>query len=202
MWLSSFLLAFTSTLIAVGVSVWSIFDTWQALQWHTRPLWQTVLFSFAPWIVLGLAGISMALFVQKIEPISEFRQKDISFRNLPSKPLTNFQGCEVRVIDVPVRLAFTVGNGKSAIIFLSTDVSRELHNDQIDALLWHEFAHAKYWHNAIKSLVKLIRHLGGVVLASRVLSSEVDRLCEIAADNYALRKVSSEVLASARSTFN
>jgi len=77
-----------------------------------------------------------------------------------------------------------------------------LSKDELEALLWHELAHAKFRHNAIKSLVKIIRHLGGVVLASRVLASEVDRLCELAADNYARRRVSPEVLVSARSSFN
>lgn len=202
LWLLSFLAAFVSTLIALAVAIWSIFDTWHELESHSQPLWHTLLFSFAPWVVLGLAGISMAIFVQKLEPVREQSQMEASYRNLPSKGLADFQSVEVREIDLPVRLAFTVGNGKSGTIFLSSEVSRMLSKDELEALLWHELAHAKFRHNAIKSLVKIIRHLGGVVLASRVLASEVDRLCELAADNYARRRVSPEVLASARSSFN
>ena len=59
LWLTSFLLAFVSTLVALAISVWSVFDTWRELESHSQPLWHTVLFSFAPWIILGLAGISL-----------------------------------------------------------------------------------------------------------------------------------------------
>ena len=202
LWLLSFLTAFVSTLIALAVAIWSIFDTWHELETRSQPLWHTLLFSFAPWVVLGLAGVSMAYFVQKLDPVRDLNQKEASYRNLPSKRLADFECVEVREIDLPVLFAFTLGNRNSAVIFVSSEVFRVLSKSEIEALLWHEFAHAKYGHNAIKSLVKLIRQLGGLVLASKVLSSEVDRLCELAADNYALRKVSSEVLASARSTFN
>jgi Zn-dependent protease with chaperone function len=201
MWLSSFLLAFMSTLIALGVSVWSIFDTWHALELHTRPLWQTVLFSFAPWIVLGLAGISMALFVQKFEPVLEMRQESEIQQKLPSEHLCDFHGIEARVLNLPVWFAFTSGSGRKATIFVSSKVVSSLDDQELDALLWHEYAHAKFRHNSIKTIVRLIRHMGGIVLASRVLSVEIERLCELSADRYAAGKTDEQVLRSVRKNF-
>jgi Zn-dependent protease with chaperone function len=201
LWLTSFLVAFVSTVIAIVVSVWSIFDTWQAMHNHVRPMWQTILFSFAPWIVLALGGISMALFVQKIEPVLELRQVDKPVNNLPSDFLLDFQGIEVRVIRVKVWFAFTEGSGKRSIIYVSSEVKQSLTEKEFEALLWHEYMHAKFHHNTVKAIVRLIRHLGGIVLASRILSLEIDRLCEQAADNFAIRRTSAEALSAARSNF-
>lgn len=200
-WLSCFLLAFLSTLTALLISVWSIFDTWNELEKGSQPLWHTVLFSFAPWLILGLAGISMALVAQKLDPIREARKSDALMRDLPSKPLLNFHGVDVRIIDVPAWIAFTVGIGRSAKIFVSRVACENLKPEELDALLWHERAHASHWHNSLKAVVKLIRLLGGLMLASRVLSHEIDLLCEYSADKSALKHCSKETLAVARSNF-
>lgn len=201
LWLSSFLLAFVSALLALVISVWSVFDTWRELESHSQPLWHTLLFSVAPWIILGLAGISMALVAQKLDPIRELRRSDSHLRQLPSSALMNFHGIEVRVIKLPIWLAFTRGIGRKATIYVSDLAIRELSSEEFEATLWHERAHAMHWHNALKALVKLIRQLGGLMLASRVLSSEIDRLCEFAADVSAAKKCSKNQLALARSKF-
>jgi Zn-dependent protease with chaperone function len=201
LWLSSFLIAFSSTVLAVGVSIWSIFDTWHALELHTRPLWQTVLISFAPWVVLGLAGISMALFVQKFEPVLELRNEAENKRKLPSEHLCFFHGIEARVLNLPVWFAFTSGAGSKSTIYVSSKVVSSLNEQELQAVLWHEYAHAVHRHNSIKALVRLIRHMGGIVVASRVLAIEIERLCERAADLYAARKTDEKVVRAARRNF-
>lgn len=201
LWLTSFLLAFVSTLVALAISVWSVFDTWRELESHSQPFWHTILFSFAPWLILGLAGISMALVAQKLDSIREFRRSDAHLRELPSTTLMNFHGVEVRVIRLPIWLAFTRGVGRKATIYVSDLAVRKLSAEQFEATLWHERAHAVRWHNSIKSVVRLIRQLGGVMLASRVLSAEIDRLCELAADASASRMVGFKIVTEARSRF-
>lgn len=201
LWLTSFLLAFISTLVALAISVWSVFDTWRELEKHSQPLWHTIFFSFAPWLILGLAGISMALVAQKLDPIRELRRSDSYSRQLPSSALMNFHGVEVRVVNLPIWLAFTSGVGRTATIYVSDLAVRELSAEQFEAILWHERAHAVHWHNALKSLVRLIRLLGGLMLASHVLTREIDRLCELAADAPASRKLGSKLVAEARSRF-
>lgn len=201
LWLTSFLLAFVSTLVALAISVWSVFDTWHELEFHSQPLWHTLFFSFAPWLLLGLAGISMALVAQKLDPMREFRKSDANLRVLPSSALMNFHGVEVRVIRLPIWLAFTRGVGRTATIYVSDLAVRALSAEELEATLWHERAHAVRWHNAIKAVVRLIRQLGGLMLASRILSSEIDRLCEKSADITALRHTSHDLLNNARSKF-
>jgi Zn-dependent protease with chaperone function len=201
LWLFSFLLAFVSTLIALAISIWSIFDTWHELENGNQPLWHTVVFSFAPWLILGLAGISMALVAQKLDPIREARKSDAMIRDLPSTPLLNFHGLEIRVIDVPLWIAFTRGVGRGAKIYISRVAHQNLKTEELEALLWHERTHATHWHNALKLVVSLIRQLGGLMLASRVLAFEIDLLCECAADKAALKRCSKEVLWRARSKF-
>ena len=201
LWLTSFLFAFVSTLVALAISIWSVFDTWHELEFHSQPLWHTLFFSFAPWLLLGLAGISMALVAQKLDPMREFRKSDANLRVLPSTALMNFHGVEVRVIRLPIWLAFTRGVGRTATIYVSDLAVRALSAQELEATLWHERAHAVRWHNAIKAVVRLIRQLGGLMLASRVLSSEIDRLCELAADASASRRVGFKIVAEARSRF-
>ena len=201
LWLGSFLVAFLSVVTALAISVWSVFDTWHALQSHTQPLWHTILFSFAPWIILGFAGITMALIAQKLDPIREARKSDVLFGQLPSTRLLNFHGLEVRMIELPIWIAFTRGIGRNAKIYVSRLAHENLKSEEFEALLWHERGHALQWHNAIKGVVGIIRLLGGLMLASRVLNSEINRLCESAADIAALRHTSQMVLNAARAKF-
>lgn len=201
MWLASFLLAFLSTLLALVVSIWSVFDTWHELDLKSQPLVHTIVFSFAPWLILGLAGISMALFAQKIDPIREHRKSASALPVLPSSRLLDFHGIEVRKIDLPVWIAFTKGSGRRAKIFVSSLACDSLTSEQFEALLWHERAHATHWHNGLKALVSLIRQVGGVMLASRLLATEIDRLCELAADVSASRRVDSQLVDEARRNF-
>ena len=200
-WLFGFLIAFLSTLMALVVAIWSVFDTWRELEANTQPLWHTVVFSLAPWLILGLAGISMAFVAQKLDPVFEARNSDVFSRDLPSVPLLNFHGLDVRIIEVSAWVAFTKGSGLRARTYVSRGVYEGLSSENFEALLWHERAHATHWHNAIKGVVSLIRHLGGIMLASRVLSAEIDRLCELAADVSAGSRVGRATVEQARAHF-
>ena len=144
---------------------------------------------------------SWYLVAQKLDPIRELRRSDSHLRQVPSSALMNFHGVEVRVISLPVWLAFTRGFGHTATIYVTELAVRELSDEQFEAILWHERAHAVRWHNALKSVVGLIRQLGGLMLASHVLTREIDRLCELSADASALRNCSKSDLLQARSKF-
>lgn len=202
LWFTSFLIAFLSTAVALAIAIWSVFDTWRELESQSQPLWHTVIFSFAPWLILGLAGISMALATQRLEPIRELRKSDAFNRAIPSREYRTFNGVTVRLVDLPSWFAFTDGNGKSAIIYLSSITKESLNAKQLDALLWHELGHAKSRHNLLKSLVRLVRQLGGPMVASRVFTAEIDRLCELSADSFAVRHCGRGELLEARALFS
>lgn len=200
-WLSSFLVAFAATATALIIAVWSVFDTWRELESHSQPLWHTILFSVAPWIMLGLAGISMAFVAQKIEPIRESRKSMQVNPEIPSTFLRIFHGIQVRQIEVPAWIAFTQGNGRKSVIYVSSKLPQKLAPDELTALLWHERAHAMKFHNWVKAVASLIRTLGGVMLASKVLTAEIERLCELSADLSASHHCDADLLHSARSKF-
>lgn len=201
LWFGSFLLAAFSTLLALAIAIWSVFDTWQELSLGNQPLLHTVFFSLAPWLVLAMAGISMALLVQRIEPLLQSKTPMAFSKTLPSREFMDFQGVPVRTVDLPGWFAFTMGNGRSAVIYLSTEPVKALSADELSAVLWHELGHAKLFHNSYKSIARLISHLGGLMLASKVLVAEVDRLTEADADRYAQQHCDRALLGAVREMF-
>ena len=76
-------------------------------------------------------------------------------------------------------------------ILISQFAVDHLSKNELDAVLWHELGHVKFKHFALKKLARLIGALSSRLAASRAMVTEVERLCEIAADKYALKKVSS-----------
>lgn len=96
--------------------------------------------------------------------------------------------------------AFTGKIGGMRAIYLSSPVFN-LPEDEFSAVLWHEYGHIQGRHHWFKSISHAIQFLGPMVLASKVLSSEVSRLCELDADIYAARHVDAGCLKSARSHF-
>ena len=84
----------------------------------------------------------MALFAQRLDPVIEMIKADSAIKGLPSTPLMNFDGVDVRLVALPTWFAFTKGNGSSATIFVSSVVVQSLSEAEFEALLWHEAGHA------------------------------------------------------------
>jgi Zn-dependent protease with chaperone function len=106
-------------------------------------------------------------------------------------------GVEVLEIALPIAVAFT----RNRQIVLSSLVREVLTEDQFEAVLWHELAHIRGNHNALKKLAGFVRTLSPRLAASKALVGEVNRLCEIAADNSAMRRCDEKTLVSARRIF-
>ncbi|MEY3677739.1 MAG: hypothetical protein RL351_966 [Actinomycetota bacterium] len=199
-WFTTFLTTGASVFIAVVVALWAYTDTVTALS--RKPFggedWFVVLVvSFAPWLALAVGGVSLALINQRIEPLVETAKQVKPLLNLSKTLLKNFYGVPVSTVDLP--FAYALATNRE--ILISKFAVDHLSDDELDAVLWHEVCHVNEKHFAMKQLARLIREVSPALTASRALVSEVERLVEIAADKYALKKVTAPTLKLARKLF-
>lgn len=200
LWFAALLSAGLATIFALGLGVWSIVETWAALAISPAgsEAWLSALaVSFAPWLFLALAGISLALVNLKIEPLIQAARATQPLLEASLRPRLNFHGSAVFEIDLPVPLAMT---SKGRII-LSSQLRQLLSEAELDAVLWHERGHLALRHNQLKSLARFVRQLSPTLAASKALVFELEILSELAADHFALRHVDGPTLRSARKVF-
>lgn len=199
-WFLVLLSAGLAALVASAVLAWSIVETWISLKANPTGSagWFAVFWaSFAPWLILAAAGISLALINLRIEPLVAVAKQTKPMFDGALRPTQNFMGVQVLEIPLPIVVAFTRHNQ----IVLSTQVQSVLSDAQYEAVLWHELAHIQAGHNLLKRLAGFVRTLSPQLAASKALVVEVDRLCELAADKAALRHVDATALQEARSFF-
>lgn len=199
-WFASFLSAGVAAVVALAVTIWSLIETWLALESNAAGSanWLAAFWvSFAPWLMLAAAGISLALINLRIEPLVVAAKQTSPLFEGALRPVQNFMGVEVLEIALPIAVAFT----RNRQIVLSSLVREVLTEDQFEAVLWHELAHIRGNHNALKKLAGFVRTLSPRLAASKALVGEVNRLCEIAADNSAMRRCDEKTLLSARRIF-
>ena len=200
MWLLLFLSAGLAFCLATVVATWAVIDNFVNLEAHRQNLLATITFSLAPWLLFALAGVAINLINLKLEPIIAKFKAVIASPALPAKPHAEFQGLPVHQIELSTYMAFSTDRPERRIL-LSSKAIADLTEPELEAVLWHEYGHLRMGHPQIKRLVRLVAVLASFVRASRVMSHEVDRLCELAADAYALEHVDVVVLKTARAKF-
>lgn len=197
---------FAATL-ALLIACQSVFALWRELSDSPadhRSTEKTLLAlgaSFAPWILLAVAGITMALVNQRLEP--HIRTARALAPRIESLLTTRgrFQGVEFQAVESPAHMSFTTRiHGRHAIV-LSTHTLATLNQQQLDAVLWHELGHIRLGHYWLKLAAKTLAALTPRIVASRVLVARLDELAEAAADNYATRRVGRELLVETRALF-
>ncbi|MFM6962765.1 MAG: M56 family metallopeptidase [Micrococcales bacterium] len=109
----------------------------------------------------------------------------------------SFQGLPVEVLQLPLPVALCVSKPRTRIV-LSTAALEVLSEEELSAVLWHEYGHARWRHNQVRFALKTVSALSRFAKATRIMNSEVDRLLEESADKYALRHSSEKFLVSAR----
>lgn len=199
-WFSALLSAGLAVALALGVALASIATTY--LKLTASPVgsesWLLALAaSFAPWAILAIAGISLALVNQRIAPIVASAKETAPLLAAASKFFLHFEGIEVRRLELPVLVAAAHRDS----ILISSTALETLDAAELEAVLWHEVGHIHGRHNQLKQLAGLVRALSPWLAASRALVVEVERLAELDADRYALRHVSQELLSATRSKF-
>jgi Zn-dependent protease with chaperone function len=195
LWFTSLTAAILATIAAFGIATWSIFETWLRLN-ESADLGFTILASFAPWVLLALAGVLLALVNQRLSPLFQAAKDVDLLANLVSREVMTHRGIQVMELDIPGYFAVT----KNRKIYLSK-AAFQLPQRQLDAVLRHEMGHIKLNHELVKRFAYLIYQLLPWFAASRALKFEVERLCELSADKYALIKVYSKDLHEARKLF-
>jgi Zn-dependent protease with chaperone function len=181
------------------------FGFWLAM--NEQPLgstnWLAALgISFLPWIFLAFGGIALALTNIKLAPqITRAREvHDSLSRGL--KVTNNFAGYPVAIVELPVKVAFTVKLNGAQTIVLGRGVMASLSSSQVEAVMWHEVGHIKGGHNRLKRIAALAYSVAPFVRASLLLGQEVELLCEVEANNFALRHVSIDDLKAAHRVFS
>jgi Zn-dependent protease with chaperone function len=147
--------------------------------------------------MLAVTGVSIALINLRIEPLVVEATDTQPQLSAASKPVMIFMGTEVCEVQLPIAFAMA---SRSQILVSST-LRKAATDELLEAVLWHELAHLKQKHFELKALAAFVRLLSPWLAASKALVAEVHALCEIAADQAALKKVSAPTLRSAHSLF-
>lgn len=194
-WFGLFFASMAAAVLAVVLATSFVFESYFSLQ-AGSDIAQTLVISFAPWLLLAFGGVLLAIVNLRLAPYFESQDSSLDIGSLSGKTELLFQGVEVRVIPIPGYFALT----KEHVIYLSKS-ALELDNPLRDAVLWHELGHVRLGHETLKRVANLALATMPWFLISRVFSFELARLCELAADNYALQHVKRSELNRARRLF-
>lgn len=196
LWFLSLGSAVLATIAVTIIASYSIFSTWLRLQEGGDILF-TIAASIAPWLLMAFTGVLIALANQRLSPMFDLARRYQPRLGEVAREISRYRRATVYELDVPGYLAITKDKG----IFLSKAVF-ELPAKQLEAILRHEYGHIKLNHEKVKAFAYAVYQLFPWFAASRALVFEVDRLVELSADKYALKRVYSKDLAQARAHFS
>ena len=193
--------ALTSSIVASGVALFGLLSAYlisskqlSATQIGDSNWLAGFALSFVPWIALGSFGVLLALVNLRLDsPFISGRKLQQDFA-LAKRPLMQFQGIPVSAISVPINYAMATGQE----IVVSDYLVQDLSNEELDAVLWHELGHIRGRHRLLKSIARGVAVLTSPMSISRVFRESVDALCEEAADNFAKKNCSIEVVLKVR----
>jgi hypothetical protein len=183
-WFMSFLSAGIAALVVLVALTTSIFSTWLAIHENPNggePWLAAILSGFGPWVLLALTGISMALINLKIDPLMAQARDLLPAGDLASRQVEVYLGKPVRLINLPIDLAFTDGR----LIFISEQLWSSSDSQHRQKLLRHEFEHIRLRHPLLKKIAGFIRILTPQLAASKALEAEVLELTELIAERAA-----------------
>lgn len=197
LFLSSFLAVITAFVVAIILSIhWR-----ETMPVRDLPVGVQFVVAVWPWVLLALGGATLGLTATRVEPWLEGRKSAPGLSTLAVTDKSEFHGVLVETVSLPVAFAFSTNKPVHRIV-LTDRVSSELSSTEFNAVLWHEWAHITQRHNEVKSLVRLIARLTSFIRASRLMTSEVDRLCELAADQVSIGKLGNQSISAARAKLN
>lgn len=204
-WFLSFLSAGIASLTALVMAAVVSFDLW--IRMNTQPMgstpWgQALGVSFLPWLFLAIGGIGIALVTGRIEPqISQARSTQ-TLLAMSQTPLEVFHGTPVVILEIPIPVAFTTSIRTVKTIVISRFIYQGLQRDALEAVLWHEIGHIRGRHNMLRQIASFAVTVAPFIRASQLFQLEIERLCELEADEFALGKCPEVALLEARQRFS
>jgi Zn-dependent protease with chaperone function len=200
LWFGGFISAGSAVVISLVISLLVALASWQQPRQLTT--WQQVVgalaISMAPWLLLALGGISVALVSLKLESNLALDGQEPRNPKILGVPTFHHRSIPVFKIDLGVPLALAVGkNLKDGQIVISSAALTQLTDSELRAVLEHEYFHLRRNHSFASRITKLVRQLTFRIMASRLLQTEVDLLLELAADKFAAKSTSSTIMSDA-----
>lgn len=197
-WFSAFIssaVAVTLGLAALGAAYFYSVNS-LSLSDLDSPDWLARLaISFLPWIALATFGILLVIVNLRVEaPIITGRKLRQDFQ-LAKREFMTFEGIRVSTIALPINYALAT---KDEII-LSKFTVDAFSKEQLEAVLWHELGHIRGRHNLLKAIAAAVALVTRPITLSKVFQESVDQLCELAADRFAQRHCSTDLVAKVRS---
>lgn len=200
LWFTYFISSVIAGVAAILITFWALLDLLQYSS-SAKILAGEVGSQIGLWFLVALSGVAIALINLKTEPLIE--KASVAKKELAStaKAFGAFENVTLYQVAFPVPLALVAKIGGKLGIVVSNTALDELNNDELEAIYWHEFAHIRGRHNLLKAVAKTVALLTPNFRASKFFRLETDHLVELAADNYAKKRVSSATLERAREKF-
>ncbi|MEO0024170.1 MAG: hypothetical protein RL196_611 [Actinomycetota bacterium] len=210
LWFGALTISVAASLAAFGVAVSAVVEFWKLLETQSesveKTLWAYAI-SFTPWLLLAIAGVTLALVNQRLEPLLDQRKAlSESLDNLPSEMFdsTGFKlpkHLEIHKIALSAPLAFAASSssslGRRFRIVISSGIEAIMGPAELEAIILHESAHIAQSHQRLKTFAGFLAKVTPGLIASRLFESELSNLCEFAADDSVVRRQGAESLSSA-----
>jgi Zn-dependent protease with chaperone function len=196
-WFGTFTFGLVIAIGAIAVTVWSLIELLEESV-RGKVVLAEVLSQIGLWLALGLGGMALALVNQRTENYFAIAKKEKPDLGMAGSPTGKFEGVPLFRIEVPVVLAFAAPIKPRSGIYISALALQIFSDEELEATLWHEWAHIKKNHFALKATGRFIAAVTPKLRASKLLQSETDELMELVADRIAISKVGKVALESAR----
>ena len=185
---------------ALAITAWGLYEYFLTT-WGRDSIEVELFGTLGLWILVAISGIIISVINLKTEPL--IIDAGIAKKGLiqTSRQIGEFQGYSLRSLEFSQPLAFVARVDGKFSIFVSKSSFETLTESELQALYWHELGHIRGHHVLINGIAHTIALFTPMLKASQILVSETRELTERMADNFAKRRVSSEVLESARAKF-
>ena len=180
-WLGLFAVGVIAASSAVLLAFLSVFETWLTLEQPAGQIdwFQAISVAFAPWVLLAVGGISIAMVNQRLTSLfSSDNRVDLSI--LGGKSVAQVGG--YRVIELPLPFAHISSSSRDSLIIQTSGAVSLLSTRELEACWQHEVVHLKFGHGKVLSVVNLVHTLSKRLVATQALKREVTLLLELIAD--------------------
>lgn len=200
-WLTTVLLTIFSLFSSIGLALYVALDTYDYLTQGSvgdSSIVTVIAVSVLPWVLVAGIGIWISIMTMKFEPLLiEARALSENFMSIGRQSRV-FQDIPVILVPLEPRLAFAKKLGGEKYIFITRGTVDALTDEQLDAVLWHEYTHLRKHHLEVKSLAQRLLVAAPWSWLATCFNHELNLLTELAADKAAREKAGAKALSEAK----